>query len=120
MARMQQRITRPGAHLDHLTPSCHFCCEEHVGMHQDTALLLTGAFAYNPDTGTAMFILSPDTDVGFVQLANGQMAIVADAGKGVAAVHAECVSSVLHELGAEDDDLEDIDDDVEEVDMGDL
>lgn len=105
---------------DHETPHCPIC-QERVGLHNDGILMLRGQFFMNKEEGYAMFILDPDTKIGFVELPDAlgpgqpQYALIVNPGDDgpISAAHAECVAD---ELSLDDDPEDDDDDDIEDLD----
>lgn len=99
---------------DHETPHCPIC-QERVGLHNDALLMLHGQFFMNKGEGYAMFILDPDTKIGFIEIPDGlgpgqpQYAIIIDPNPEgpVAAAHSECVEDELSLAADPDDDGDD-------------
>lgn len=105
---------------DHETPVCAVCSER-VGLHNDAVLLLKGQFFYDTQNGYAMFILDPDTKIGFAELPDAlgpgqpQLAIIlnADEPAPIVPMHEGCAED---ELQLDDSDDLDEDDDPDDLD----
>jgi hypothetical protein len=105
---------------DHETPDCPVC-RERVGLHTDAIMMLRGQFFYNKDEGYAMFILDPDTKLGFVEIPDAlgpgqpQYALIVDPNPTgpIAAAHAACVEDELSMIDEDDEDDIEVDIDME-------
>lgn len=105
---------------DHETPNCAVCGDR-VGLHNDASIMLKGQFFFDKQNGYAMFILDPDTKIGFVELPDAlgpgqsQFAIIinADAPAPIVPLHESCAEDELQlneEEEEDEDEVPDLDD----------
>ncbi len=107
---------------DHETPYCAVCVER-IGMMTDARLMLRGQFFYDAQNGYAMFILDPDTKVGFVELPDAlgpgqpQYALIVnkDDVDPIVPIHEACVEDIATLDEDEDEDEESLDELEEEL-----
>jgi len=103
---------------DDRTPGCVCCGSAHVGIFNSAYVMLQGQWCINPELGAEMFVLSPDVNVEFFNLPNGQRAMVLEVNKkkpAAACIHEECLDTAVSTMrfyGVEDEIDDEADDEV--------
>ncbi len=113
-------LRKPGVENDDMSPPCYLCGKDHVGVLEETHVMLPGSFSFSEEHGVPIFIIDPEVNIHFMALPNGQLAFVTDyqapgqRERICATAHTDCVDRLVEEIF--DDVEEEEEDDTEEVD----
>ncbi len=107
-APQKQKIQKPGAAFDELTPACEFCGEKHIGTHIPAVLMLTGSYVVDEESGVEIFALSPDIGITVAALPHGGLAFAVNVNSpAIMVAHEECRDQLVNEFFGDDEDDED-------------
>lgn len=93
------------------SPGCDYCGQEHLGMRERAYLVLEGAFHYDLQNQTIIFVPHPDTKFAVRELPNGALGFLVDVEEPTRALHYECYHDLAQDLGRAWEDDEDEEDD---------
>lgn len=92
------RITNPQAAL---VPHCVLCCQK-IELLDDAVMILAGQWMPNKDLGEPIFVLDVDVPLKFVQMPNGQYALLTEEGGNVIGLvqhmHQDCLERIKAEV----------------------
>jgi len=102
--------------FDDMTPNCHACDTEPVGVATNVYLVLKGMLFPSVEYSVPVFIPDTDAKIQIIQMPNGQLGFVTDQ-EVTKYMHAECLDQLVDEVAAqwyEDEDEENEEEDEDE------
>lgn len=85
--------------FDDMTPNCHACDTEPVGVVTEVYLVVKGMLFPSSEYDVPVFIPDPDVRMTVLTMPNGQLGIVTDQSI-TKYMHAECLDQLVNEAGS--------------------